>query len=85
MLAKRYPGTSFKGQPPWLDNYARLMYADERRLASITHYKDLTILMRELGDVAGSKELKKEIDDAFLRRPTWRERAMDRNLNSNRR
>jgi hypothetical protein len=85
LLLKRFPGASFKNQPKELDNYARLMYADEVRLARLNHLKEVVNVLRATGDVAGSKELRAEIYQTFLRRPSWREEAMDRAANRNRR
>jgi hypothetical protein len=85
LLLKRFPGASFKNQPKELDNYARLMYAEEVRLARLNHFKEVASVLRATGDVAGSKELRAEIYQTFIRRPTWREEAMDRNVNRNRR
>ena len=85
LLLKRFPGASFKNQQSEIDNYARLMHADEVRLARLNRFQELANVLRVSGDVAGSKELRKEIYQAFLRRPTWRDEAMDQNLNRNRR
>lgn len=85
LLLKRFPGASVRNQPPELDNYARLMYADEVRLARLNRYQEMADVLRVTGDVNGSKELRREIHQTFLRRPTWRETAMDRNVNRDRR
>jgi len=85
LLLKRYPGASVRNQPPELDNYARLMYADDVRLERLNRYKNLANIMQVTGDVNGSKELRQEINQTFLRRPTWREAAMDKNVNRGRR
>ncbi|MFT3781683.1 MAG: hypothetical protein QM790_06655 [Nibricoccus sp.] len=84
-LAKKYPGAGLRKPIPGVDNYALLMYQDDRRLASMARFTALSAMLRTSGDFEGSRELDAEINDTFLRRPSWRERAMDRNLNSNRR
>lgn len=80
-LVKKYPGLSVRGQPPEVDNYAVLQDRDERRLAAMGHFKDLAQVIRVSGDSAEAAALDLEINRAFLRRPTWREDAMDRNIN----
>jgi hypothetical protein len=85
LLLKRFPGASFKGQPAELDNYARLMARDEVRLARLNQLKEVVNVLQATGDRAGSKELRAEIYQTFLRRPTWREEGMDRTVNRNRR
>jgi hypothetical protein len=81
LLLKRYPGASLKGQPDALDNYARLMYADDVRLDRVNHYQEQASILRDTGDKAASKELRAEVYRTFLRRPSWREEAMDKNVN----
>jgi hypothetical protein len=85
LLLKRFPGASFKDQPAELDNYARLMARDEVRLARLNQLKEVVNVLQATGDRAGSKELRAEIYQTFLRRPTWREEGMDRTVNRNRR
>lgn len=80
-LVKRYPGLSFRGQPESMDNYAVLQERDERRLASMESLRKLSSTLRASGDTAGSDDLDREIERTFVRRPTWREDAMDRNIN----
>lgn len=85
LLLKRYPGASFKNQPKELDNYARLMHRDEVRLARLNRLRDFENVLRVTGDVFGRKELREEVYQTFVRRPSWREEAMDRAVNRNRR
>ncbi len=88
LLRSRYPGASFKGQDPYnsmLPNYAALMYRDDRRLAAMEEFGRLVDTLKAMGQVSGSSELLQEMQGTFFRRPTWREEAMDRSYNGNRR
>jgi hypothetical protein len=88
LLRSRYPGASFKGQDPdqsMLPNYAALMYRDDKRLAAMEEFGRLVDALKAMGQVSGSSELLQDMQRTFLRRPTWREEAMDRSYNGNRR
>jgi hypothetical protein len=85
LLVKRFPGASFQGQPAAMDNYAQLMYADEVRLERLSRYQGWVDLLRDTGDIAGSDALQADLYRTFVRCPTWRAAAMDRNVNGGRR
>lgn len=84
-LAKRYPGMTLAGQPREVDNYGLLAFSDDRRFEQMENFKNLASAIRVEGRGGESRELEDEIDRAFIRRPTWREAAMDRNVNNYRR
>jgi hypothetical protein len=88
LLRKRYPGASFKGQDPYrsvFPNYAALMYREDIRLTQIDEFRRLTDTLKAVGDLSGSKELRKEMQSVFVRHETWQEDAMDRSYNNDRR
>ena len=85
LLRKLYPGASYKGQDPDNDagppNYAAQMARDDKRKADMKDLNDLADTMRALGRKSESKELTREIEDTFIRRPTPKEDAMDKSYN----
>ena len=85
LLKKRFPGATFTGQPPQVDNYAVLMYEDEKRSDALNRYKGLADLLAASGDAAGSKELRNELNRTFIRSHDWKAERMDRSANGGRR
>jgi hypothetical protein len=85
LLRKRFPGAAFKGQPRQVDNYAMLMYEDEKRYDALTRYQGLADLLKASGDAAGSKELRTELNRTFIRSHDWKMERMDRSANGGRR
>jgi hypothetical protein len=91
LLRKKYPGASVRGQDPdriednGVPNYAALMYAEDKRLGEMKHFKDFADTLRRVGDAAGSKELNAEIRRTFLRQHDWLIEAMDISANNGRR
>jgi hypothetical protein len=84
LLRARYPGASFRGQDPDhspLPNYAALMYAEDRRQRRMNALSELARALRRTGDAAGSRELKRLIEDTFLRQEDWKTEGMDKTLN----
>jgi hypothetical protein len=85
ILAKRYPGMTLPNQPKEVDNYGLMAYRDEMRLEAKAHFENLVIATRAEGHSADAKELQGELDKVFLRRLSWQDERMDRNVNRNRR
>jgi hypothetical protein len=90
LLRKKYPGASVRGQDPDridgnVPNYAALMYAEDKRLSQLKHFKDFAETLLRVGDVAGSKELNAEIRRTFSRHPDTLIDAMDISANNGRR
>jgi len=84
-LKKRFPGATFTGQPPQIDNYAVLMYEDEKRLDGLNRYQGFADLIKASGDAAGGKELRNELNRTFIRSHDWKAERMDRSANGGRR
>jgi hypothetical protein len=91
LLRKKYPGASVRGQDPdriednGVPNYAALMYAEDKRLSELKHFKDFADTLLRVGDVAGNKELNAEIRKTFMRHPDTLIDAMDKSANNGRR
>ena len=85
LLKKRFPGATFTGQPPQIDNYAVLMYEDEKRLDGLNRYQGFADLIKASGDAAGGKELRNELNRTFIRSHDWKAERMDRSANGGRR
>jgi hypothetical protein len=90
LLRKKYPGASVRGQDPDriennVPNYAALMYAEDKRLNQMKHFKDFADTLLRVGDAAGSKELNAEIRRTFFRHPDTLIDAMDKSANNGRR
>jgi len=91
LLRKKYPGASVRGQDPdrieanGVPNYAALMYAEDKRLNQMKHFKDFADTLLRVGDAAGSKELNAEIRKTFMRHPDTLIDAMDKSANNGRR
>jgi len=90
LLRRKYPGASVRGQDPDridgnVPNYAALMYAEDKRLSQLKHFKDFADTLLRVGDVAGSKELNVEIRRTFSRHPDTLIDAMDKSANNGRR
>lgn len=88
LLSKRYPGASLPGQDPFhsaTPNYAAMTFRDENRLRQMKHFGDLADALEAIGDRAGAKALRNEIDDTFIRNSDPLEDAMDRSVNGGRR
>lgn len=81
-LRKRYRGASFKGQDPYhshMANYAALQYQDDER---VRQRKSFEVISES---ATPDDPLREIMDDAFLRRASWLEDAMDRSYNHDRR
>ena len=91
LLRNKYPGASVRGQDPdriednGVPNYAALMYAEDKRLNQMKHFKDFADTLLRVGDVAGNKELNAEIRRTFMRHPDTLIDAMDKSANNGRR
>lgn len=90
MLRKEFPGASTKWQDPYhiqglTPNYAALMYSEKKRKTDKESLTDFAERLGKAGDRAGEAELKKEIDDTFVRREDWETESMDRSANDDRR
>jgi hypothetical protein len=85
LLKRRFPGATFTGQPPQVDNYAILMYEDEKRLDALNRYQRLADLLKASGDAAESKELRNELNRTFIRSHDLKTERMDRSANGGRR
>ena len=90
LLRKKYPGASVRGQDPDriednVPNYAALMYAEDKRLSQMQHFKDFADTLLRVGDTAGNKELNAEIRKTFMRHPDTLIDAMDKSANNGRR
>jgi len=90
LLREKYPGASVRGQDPDridgnVPNYGALMYAEDKRLSQLKHFKNFADTLLRVGDVAGSKELNAEIRTTFARHPDTLIDAMDKSANNGRR
>ena len=90
LLRKKYPGASVRGQDPDriegnVPNYGALLYAEDKRLSQLKHFRDIAETLLRVGDVSGSKELNAEIRRTFARQPDTLIDAMDKSANNGRR
>jgi hypothetical protein len=90
LVRKKYPGASLKGQDPLhyeggIPNYGALLYSEDKRVVLLKNLTDLSDALLKAGDVDSSKELRKVVQEAAVRRPDALREAMDKSANNGRR
>jgi len=87
-LQKQFPGRVLPGGDPLTEtapNYASQSLRDKRRLEHLEKFGEAVTTYRAIGDTAGSKRLKEEMQRALIRSYDWRDERIDRSYNNDRR